>query len=124
MSDLRKRIFLFCIVSIIVLNTNLFSQEVPQSVNNKGIYEFLDELANNHIISINSAVKPYSRLFISQRLKEAEEKKDQLNPRQQKELDFYLMDFGKRELMAKAKGKANGKADAKICSIIRIQFSL
>lgn len=64
-------------------------------MNNKGIYEFLDELANNHIIEINSAVKPYSRLFISQRLKEAEEKKEQLNPRQQKELDFYLLDFGK-----------------------------
>jgi len=95
MSDLRKKLFLFFIVNIIVLNTNLFSQEVPQSVSNTGIYEFLDELANNHIISINSAVKPYSRLFISKRLAEAEEKKDQLNPRQQKELDFYMMDFGK-----------------------------
>ena len=95
MPELKKRIFLFFFINIIVLNTNLFSQEVPQSVNNKGIYEFLDELANNQIITINSAVKPYSRLFISQRLKEAEEKKEQLNPRQQKELDFYLMDFGK-----------------------------
>jgi len=95
MPDLRKRIFLFCLVNIIVLNTNLFSQEVPQPVDNKGIYDFLDELANIHIIGINSAIKPYSRLFISQRLKEAEEKEDQLNPRQQKELDFYLMDFGK-----------------------------
>ena len=95
MPDLRKRIFLFCLVNIIVLNTNLFSQEVPQPVDNKGIYDFLDELANIHIIVINSAIKPYSRLFISQRLKEAEEKEDQLNPRQQKELDFYLMDFGK-----------------------------
>jgi hypothetical protein len=79
------------------LNTTLFSQEVPQSVNNKGIYEFLDELANIHIITINSAVKPYSRLFISQRLKEAEEKKEQLNARQLKELEFYLMDFGKEK---------------------------
>jgi hypothetical protein len=95
MPDLKKRIFLFCFLNIIVLNTNLFSQEIPQSVDNKGIYEFLDELANIQIISINSAVKPYSRLFICNRLKEAEEKKDQLNPRQQKELDFYLMDFGK-----------------------------
>jgi hypothetical protein len=77
------------------LNLNIYSQEVPQSVNNKGIYEFLDELANTHIITINSAIKPYSRLFISKLLKEAEEKKEQLNPRQQKELDFYLMDFGK-----------------------------
>ncbi len=95
MPDLRKRVFLFCVVNIIVLNTNLFSQEVPQSVSNTGIYDFLDELANNQIITINSAVKPYSRLFISRCLKEAEEKKDKLNPRQQKELDFYLMDFGK-----------------------------
>ncbi|MCX6325641.1 MAG: hypothetical protein NT144_03155 [Bacteroidia bacterium] len=75
--------------------TDLYSQEVPHSIDNKGIYEFLDELANNHVIAINSAIKPYSRLFISQRLLEAEEKKEQLNPRQQKELDFYLMDFGK-----------------------------
>ena len=95
MPDFRKHISLFCLVNIIILNTNLFSQEVPQPVSNKGIYEFLDELANIRIISINSAVKPYSRLFISQRLKEAEEKSDQLNSRQKKELDFYLRDFGK-----------------------------
>ena len=93
---MKKKIIIFTIFSIIqILNTNLFSQEVPQSVSNKGIYEFLDELANIQIISINSAVKPYSRLFISQCLKEAEEKPDQLNPRQKKELDFYLRDFGK-----------------------------
>ena len=93
---MKKRILIFAIFSIIqIMNMNLYSQEVTQSVSNTGIYEFLDELANKQIIEINSAVKPYSRLFISQRLKEAEEKKDQLNPRQQKELDFYLLDFGK-----------------------------
>lgn len=93
---MKKNLFIFILFSIIqIWNTNLFSQEVPQSVDNKGIYEFLDELANIHIITINSVVKPYSRLFISRRLKEAEEKKDQLNQRQQKELDFYLLDFGK-----------------------------
>lgn len=95
MPDLKKQTFLFLLINIIILNINLYSQEVPQPVNNKGIYDFLDELANIHIITINSAVKPYSRLFISQRLKEAEEKYDQLNPRQRKELVFYLRDFGK-----------------------------
>ena len=95
MPDLKKYLFLFCTICITLLNTSLFSQEVPQSVSNKGIYEFIDELANIHIISINSAVKPYSRLFIALRLQEAEEKKDQLNTRQLKELDFYLLDFGK-----------------------------
>jgi hypothetical protein len=82
-------------LSLLLIYPTLLSQEVPQPVNNTGIYEFLDELASCQIISINSAVKPYSRLFIANRLKEVEEKREQLNTRQQKELDFYLMDFGK-----------------------------
>jgi hypothetical protein len=82
-------------LSLLLFCPTLLSQEVPQPVNNTGIYEFLDELASCQIISINSAVKPYSRLFIANLLKEAEKKKEQLNTRQQKELDFYLMDFGK-----------------------------
>jgi len=92
---MRYLFLTFCLFNLLILNTNLYCQDVPHSVNNKGIYEFLDELANTHIITINSAVKPYSRLFISQRLKEAEDKREQLNPRQQKELDFYLLDFRK-----------------------------
>jgi hypothetical protein len=83
------------IIIIMMIYTSLHGQEIPQNVNNKGIYEFLDELANNHLISINSAIKPYSRKFIAMRLKEADRQKDKLNPRQQKELDFYLKDFNK-----------------------------
>jgi len=64
-------------------------------VHNEAIYDFLDELANIHIIEINSTIKPYSRLFISKCLEEAEDKSEKLNMRQKKELDFYLMDYGK-----------------------------
>jgi hypothetical protein len=94
MPILKRSILIFYLFNIVVLS-NLCGQEVSQSVNNTGIYDFLDELANNHIVVINSAVKPYSRLFISQRLKEAEGEREILTPRQQKELDFYLKDFGK-----------------------------
>jgi len=72
-----------------------FSQKVPHPLNNYGVYEFLDELANDQIISVNSAVKPYSRLFIAKCLKEAENNRDKLSIRQQKELDFYMLDFRK-----------------------------
>jgi hypothetical protein len=122
-----------------------FPQEVPHPVGNTGIYIFLDELAGSQIISINSVVKPYSRLFISRRLKEADEKIDQLNPRQKKELDFYLLDFrkeiengttGQRQngamaqtTFAKAtvvKGRNGSKVQreryAEICFIIRIHL--
>lgn len=89
---LKKILF---ILLLLITCTELFSQYVPQPVNNKGIYDFLDELANDKIILINSAVKPYSRLFIANRLREADQQRERLNPRQQKELDFYLLDFGK-----------------------------
>lgn len=92
---LKKSRFIFLFALIQLLYSNIYSQEVPQTVSNKAIYDFLDELANEHIITINSAVKPYSRLFISRSLQTAESKKDQLSPRQLKELDFYMLDFGK-----------------------------
>ena len=97
MAFMKKLFFILFIFNIILLNNEIFSQEAPQSVNNKGIYDFLDELANIQIISINSAIKPYSRLFIYQKLKEAQEKQEQLNSRQRKELEFYMLDFGKEE---------------------------
>jgi hypothetical protein len=90
-----KKIILICLVFFIFYNTVLFSQEVPQPINNYGIYEFLDEMANIHVVNVNSSIKPYSRQTIAELLKEASDKKDLLNNRQKKELDFYLMDFGK-----------------------------
>lgn len=92
---LKKVIYHYSLFILILWNTNAFCQEVSHSVNNTGIYDFLDELANSQVITINSAVKPYSRLYIYQCLKAAGEKREMLNGRQQKELDFYMLDFGK-----------------------------
>ncbi len=93
---LHKFTFLWLLI-IFLPSSTVFSQEVPHPVSNTGIYKFLNELANDQIISINSAIKPYSRLFIANCLNEAYEKLDQLTYRQQKELDFYLRDFGKED---------------------------
>jgi hypothetical protein len=93
---LRKAISILSFyITLILVSKSAFGQEVPQSITNYGIYEFLDELATNQIISINSVIKPYSRLLIASKLREAEDKREMLNPRQQKELAFYMMDFGK-----------------------------
>ena len=91
------RLFSIVILSVaaVLFNLDLYSQEIPHSVNNYGIYNYLDELANNQIISINSAVKPYSRLDIAKLLEEADGSRELLTPRQVRELDFYLLDFGK-----------------------------
>jgi hypothetical protein len=92
----KKAVFIISFfIFLSIPKITVSGQDVPQPISSTGIYEYLDELANLKIISINSAIKPYSRLFIANRLKEAEGKREMLNPRQQKELDFYLMDFGK-----------------------------
>ncbi|MEA1885962.1 MAG: hypothetical protein U9N72_01975 [Bacteroidota bacterium] len=79
----------------------LTAQYVPHDVTNTGIYTFIDELAGEKIIELNSVVKPYSRMTISKMLQEANEQRDKLTLRQQKELDFYLKDFGKEFMEGK-----------------------
>ena len=87
------------------------AQVVYEDINNVGIYEFLDELANLKVIEINSVIKPYSRRFIAEKLYQAKEyvselqdsssklnvqglkKRFELNKRQVKELEFYWQDF-------------------------------
>ena len=88
---------LILLLSIFLYNS-LFSQKVYHHISNKNIYSFLDELATEHIISLNSAVKPYSRTFIADKLQEVSDQKENLNQQQLKELEFYLKDFNKELL--------------------------
>jgi hypothetical protein len=71
------------------------SQSVPVNPANTGIYSFIDELSNDGIIDVVSVTKPYYRTDIAKWLQEADTKKQQLSQRQQKELAFYLKDYGK-----------------------------
>lgn len=85
-----------------ILQINLFSQDVFHHISNTSVYEFIEELANLHILTdVNTSVKPYSRIQIAQWLKQADENRDRLNTRQQKDLDFYLRDYHKELIGAK-----------------------
>lgn len=70
--------------------TTLNAQVVFEHVSATGIYDFLDELANQGHIVLNSAVKPYSRAFIAECLSGASKNKAQMPVRMQKELSFYM----------------------------------
>ncbi|MCK5028278.1 MAG: hypothetical protein KAR57_01500 [Bacteroidales bacterium] len=83
------------IISLICFWVNTKSQEVYHHTSNNDIYEFLDEFASLGVIDINTTVKPYSRIFIANKLKEIQESDYTLNKRQQNELNFYLKDFNK-----------------------------
>jgi hypothetical protein len=91
---LMKR-YLLLLSFILFLLKNNYSQEVYQNLTNSAVYEFLDELANDQVIDLHSAIKPYSRIFIAEKLKEASSKQGLLDKRQKAELEFYLLDFSK-----------------------------
>lgn len=85
-----KKLFILIFAFI---NLTAYSQFVNESVQRTNIYDFLDELANEKIITINSLVKPYSRAFIAEKLQEAYAQKDNLSKRMVEEIEFYLKDY-------------------------------
>jgi hypothetical protein len=76
-------IFLFSFLSI-------HAQDIPEHISYTRIYDFLDELATDGIIRLNSVSKPYARTFIAEKLLEAQTRNGELNKRQQDELIFFL----------------------------------
>jgi len=84
--------YIILLLSLLILN-GIKSQVVYEHITNENIYLFLDELANENWIEINSAIKPFSRTFIAEKLLEASVYKTEMSKRQQKELGFYLQGF-------------------------------
>lgn len=71
-----------------------FAQIVFEHQNSEGINQFCEELTGKETLELNSLIKPYSRLEISEVLQAAAQKQDFLNRRQKKELAYYLQVFG------------------------------
>jgi hypothetical protein len=71
------------------------AQENYVLLSDQEIYLFLDELAAEHYIELNSCIKPYSRIFIAKKLKDAKKHLDKMNKRMRDKLHFYLLDYGK-----------------------------
>lgn len=87
---MKQLILMLCCIGI---SLQLTAQEIPQHISYNRIYDFLDELANDGVIDLNSAVKPYSRKFISDKLLEAQRQRWLLNKRQMRETDFFLNEY-------------------------------
>ncbi len=85
----------YLIIPLILISSSLYSQTVYHHISNKSIYSFLDEMSNAQLIDLNSAVVPYSRKFIAEKLNALDRQRERLNFRQQKELDYFLKDFNK-----------------------------
>ena len=79
---INKKIFFYLIKPITIYSLRLTfiltisctsfllsqAQEVFYHISNRSVYDFLDEMANIHLIELNTAAKPYSRVFIADKL--------------------------------------------------------
>lgn len=84
--------FVFLLLSFMMVSF-VFSQDIPQHISYTRIYDFIDELASDGFIEINSVVKPYSRTYICEKLLEVKEQELSLNKRQRDELAFFLEEY-------------------------------
>ena len=87
--------FFAALCFLMILSGSSQAQFIPVHISDKAVYEFLEEMAGEHLIQVTSVAKPWSRIYIAQKLSEIADHRDNLTPRQQKELNFYLKDFGK-----------------------------
>ena len=71
----------------------MMAQNIPVPLTQVKLYDFLDELLTDGLITHQTAVRPYSRKQVANMLLEAQEGDTLLNKRQQKELAFYLNEF-------------------------------
>ena len=75
---MKNKIILFCFFCL-SLSFVTYAQDIPQHISYTRIYDFLDELANDGFFELNSAVKPYSNKFISEKLLETQSQSEKLN---------------------------------------------
>jgi len=81
------------LIGFIFANNLSYAQDISINTSYTRIYDFMDELASEKLIDLNSAIQPYSRKLISEKLLEAQSKDANLNSRQKAELNFFLNEF-------------------------------
>lgn len=90
---MKQRFSLLLLLILFCSSAFLSAQNIPVSMEYTQLYSFLDELASEHIIHLNSAIQPYSRKDVAKWLQEAQCADSLLSKRKKKELSFYLNEF-------------------------------
>lgn len=78
---------------MLVCSVSLMAQNNPVSLQYSRIYDFLDELSTDGVLQLNEAVRPFTERQIVLLLDSADHRREQLNRRQVRDLDFYLNEY-------------------------------
>mgnify|MGYP003308944024 CR=1 FL=1 len=89
----RWSILILSVCLCALINQSVRAQNIPVPLTEVRLYDFLDELATDGVVSINTAVRPYSRVQVAAILMEAQTRDTLLSRRQCKDLAFYLNEF-------------------------------
>jgi hypothetical protein len=87
--------FTLLLLSLCLKAMDSKAQVVFQHVSERSIYDYLDEAANLGFIELNSAVRPYSRMFVHESLEQIAMHRSELSQRQRDELEFYKKEYVK-----------------------------
>jgi len=91
MSRVGRYILLILCGVMVAVSTS--AQNIPVPLTYSRLYDLLDELCTDGVISIQTSVRPYSRMQVAQYLQEATERDSLLNPRQRQDVLFYMDEF-------------------------------
>lgn len=72
---------------------NIQAQAIPVPLQYTEVYDYIDELITDGVITHQTAVRPYTRKQVADMLVEAQQADSLLNKRQKKDLAFYLNAF-------------------------------
>ena len=70
-----------------------WAQNIPISLSYTKVYDFIDELIMDGVVTNQTAIRPYTRNQIADMLTQAQRADSLLSNRQQNELKFYLNEF-------------------------------
>ncbi len=72
---------------------NISAQNIPVPLTYTRLYDYLDELLTDGIVTAQSVVRPYTRLQVATMLQQAQDADSLLSTRQKADLAFYLNEF-------------------------------
>ena len=92
------RLLLLCVLMVFCFSrhNSLQAQYLPQHINNEGIYDFLDEMANLQLITLASVARPYSHAMIRDKLDQVGNSRFVLTSRQRYMFNLYRLHYSPR----------------------------
>ncbi len=89
----RAGVVLLCLCLCFIGRQYAVAQAIPVPLQYTEVYDYIDELITDGVITHQTAVRPYTRKQVSDMLVEVQKADSLLNRRQKKDLAFYLNVF-------------------------------